>query len=141
MVDRIRDFFRNEHIGITIPVGVVAGLALSELLFHVSAAFLVPLLQETPLGDEGFPAFGLAGLDFSIGDVTFDYTQIVNYGFTVLALVAFAWFLFVRPTRAELAAAEEDDGMRECPECKSEIVAEATRCAFCTAQITPITIA
>ncbi|MEX2226558.1 MAG: hypothetical protein WEB52_08935 [Dehalococcoidia bacterium] len=140
MINRLRDFFRNELIGITIPVGVVAGLALSELLRTAFLYMLTPLLSQTPLGDEeeGFSNFGFTDLDFNIGDASISYGIPLVDLLTLAFAALIAWWLFVRPTAAELAAAGDDDGMRECLECKSSIVADATRCAFCTARVVPV---
>jgi hypothetical protein len=126
MIDRIREFFRDEHIGITIPVGVVTGITLSSLLLAVTTGLVIPALKSTPLGDdnESFGG-GFFGLDFTIGDVTFDYTQALAYSLVLGVLALIAWWLFIRAP----VGIETDDNLRECPECKSLIVADARRCA------------
>jgi len=137
MIDRVRDYFRDEAIGVTIPVGVVVGLALSALLRTAYLYVLTPLLAQTALGDEeDFGAFGFNDLDFNIGDATIAYGIPLVDLLTLASIAAIAWWLFVRPTRVELDAVA--DRQRECPECKSLIVVGASRCPFCTAQIAPL---
>jgi large conductance mechanosensitive channel len=134
MIDRIRRFARHGHIGMTIPVGVTIGFALVLFLQSAAQAFIIPILGATPLGDDDNSSF--FGLDFSIGDTTFDYTQVVVYAFVIAVLALLAWWLFAAPYESE-SADDSTTTVRECPECRSSIVASATRCAFCTAQVSP----
>ena len=135
MARRIREFFRSEPVGVTLTVGVVLGLTLSSLLTTIFLEVVRPLIAETPLGDESSNFGGLRSLEFTIGNATVEYTTILAYIWTLFWLSMIAWYLFVRPV-----VDEDEDGfeLRECPECKSSIFADATRCAFCTAAVIPI---
>jgi len=118
MLRRIRQYVRNESLGITIPVGVVLGLTLQALI-----AFTV----------EGFE-FGHDSEIKPLG-ISFYYTYALPYAIAFLVLAALTYVLFIMPIASDT---EPELDIRECPECKSDIFAEATRCAFCTSPVTPL---
>jgi large conductance mechanosensitive channel len=55
-------------------------------------------------------------------------------------IAAVVFFLVVKPINAltdRLRTEPAGPGDRKCPECLSEIPAEARRCAFCTSKVEP----
>jgi large conductance mechanosensitive channel len=133
MISRLRSFCRDESLGIVIPIGVVVLLAFWSVLQGVGAAFVTPILEEA-FGDSD--EFGGSQLDFTVGDIVFDWTFL---GFQLPAFVilcGIVYILFIRPIPDDEIV--DDESMRACPECASEIVAEARRCPFCTAVIEPL---
>jgi large conductance mechanosensitive channel len=135
MIARLRAFCREESLGIVLPVGFVLLFALWNLVEASSQAFVYPILTDLLEEDEQF-----ARLDFTLGDVVFDWTFL---GFELPAFIVLCgilYFVFIRPLpEGNEYIDESDDGMRSCPECFSEIVVEARRCPFCTAVIEPLT--
>ncbi len=50
-------------------------------------------------------------------------------------MLVIAYVLFVMPLASDNTP---DPDTRECPECRSEIWADARRCAFCTSVLPPV---
>jgi large conductance mechanosensitive channel len=129
LVLRIRGFLRRESIGVTIPFAVVLLWAFwSLILAFVGATVLPPILKAFEDDD------GTRALDFTISDIHFDFTNLVYYLVSFVLLAAIAGYVFVRQVDGDF---DDDEDMRECPECRSKIFLDATRCAFCTAIVPP----
>ena len=123
MLGRVRQFFREESLGITIPVGVVLGwglyLALTQLVYGLISPHLRNVNDQT---------ITILGIDFY-------FPNFLGYAVAFVVMAALAFVLFFLPLASDETT---DTGMREGPECRSDIVAEATRCAFCTALVPPV---
>lgn len=131
MLNRLREWFSETPVGITVTVGVAMGYATFQLLLQTANSFILPFLLRWRSADEA----PLGRLSFHLGRYKFDYTNFSVYGLSTLALGGLLYFLFCWHT----GDAAEASSIRECPECKSEISAEATRCAFCTSAVSPVT--
>ena len=132
MVARIREWCRSESLGIVLPVGFILLFATWQLLARVAQGLIYPFLRNI-FEDDDDAFFG--GIDTEGGGVTIDVGFAVMDLIALLMLGALVYWLFVRPIRGEL---DEEDATRECPECLSEIMVEARRCAFCSAEVTPV---
>ena len=122
MRQRVRAWFRAEPPGIVITVGVVLGYAAFNVLADAMQSFVVPLLIAWR-----YP-------ELHLGDVTFNYSFFVGGGLALLVLAAIVFYIFI----ADDLTPEELTETRDCPECKNEIWADATRCGFCTAVVEPV---
>ncbi len=76
----------------------------------------------------------------SAGAVTINYGQFVNTTITFI-IVAFAVFLLIRAinrlyVQKETQEAPAQPVVKECPFCIKEIPIEATRCPYCTSELT-----
>lgn len=126
---------RGNVIGLA--VGVVIGAAFSTLVASFVGVFLTPLVTwaTSSAGD-------YSSMKFNLGNVPFHYGLFIN------ALIAFSltsaaiYFLVVLPVNKvteelnphhDLAKAK-----RACPECLTQIPAQARRCSACTAHVEPI---
>ena len=87
----------------------------------------------------GKPDF--SDLSFTINGSEFLYGHFINALITFLIIAAAVFFLVIKPVNALMSRMKTeppiDERTRKCPECVSEIPAVASRCAFCTAQVTP----
>ncbi len=125
MLGAIRRWFREESLGITIPVGVVLGFILEQLIAQVVYGFELEHLSNS----QG------RGFEISPLGISFYYPTVLMYAIAFAVVAAVAYLLFLLP----LASDDEDEPeTRECPECKSDIFADATRCAICTSVVTPL---
>ena len=121
---------------VDMAVGIVIGLAFAAVV----TAFVADLL--TPLIGAIFGKQDFGNLTFTINGSEFHYGDFINV-LIAFVLVAIALFFFViKPVNALVARSRKepiDPTTRSCPECLSEIPIEATRCAFCTTVVTPVT--
>jgi len=123
MLGRVRRFFREESLGVTITVGVVVGLTLQQVVVGIVTGFEAAALRR---GND---------LSVTVLGIDFYYQALLAYAVAWAVLAALAWVLFVMPIAPD---GEADGSTRDCPECKSEIAADATRCAFCTSPVAPL---
>jgi large conductance mechanosensitive channel len=121
---------------VELAVAVVIAIAFGAVVTSFVENIVTPLIAA--IG--GQPDF--SALTFEINDSTFRYGLLINALISFVIIAAVVFFLVVRPVNAlvERSRREEpaDPGVRRCPECLSEVPAEATRCAFCTTPLRPV---
>jgi large conductance mechanosensitive channel len=119
---------------VDLAVGIVIGAAFGAMVTAFVKDIITPLISIP--GKLSFPDvyFQIGGGKFMIGD--FINTVIA---FLLIALVVF--FFVVRPVNALMALRKTDTPVlpttRDCPYCLSSVPLKATRCAFCTSELTP----
>jgi large conductance mechanosensitive channel len=122
---------------VDLAVAVVLGAAFGALVTALVSDLITPLIAA--IGGE--PDFG--ALSFTIHGSTFRYGHFLNAVISFLIIAAVVFFLVIKPVNALLERYKTEppvaEDTRKCPECLSEIPAEARRCAFCTAQVQPAT--
>jgi large conductance mechanosensitive channel len=121
--------------------GNIIDLAVAFIMAGAFALVVLSLVEDiiNPIiaAIVGKPDF--SDLTISVGDATITYgnfiTTLIN--FVLIAIAVF--FIIVKPVGAYMTrrAAAEDATTRSCPECLSDIPVAATRCPFCTTQVTP----
>jgi large conductance mechanosensitive channel len=134
MLREFRDFVMRGNV-VELAVAVIIGAAFGAVITAFSAAFITPLIAL--IGGE--PDFG--DLRLEISGTVFPYGDFLNALISFLIIAAVIFFLVVRPLNALTARLRPepavDKVVRACPECLSDIPAEARRCAFCTAEVAP----
>lgn len=145
MLKEFKEFALRGNV-LDMAVGIILGTAFGKIVSSLVNDVLMPPIGLL-LGKADFSNLflTLSGEDFATleqaraaGAVTVNYGVFVN---TVLdfLLVALAVFVLVRQVnrlhrKQEAATAPT---IRDCPFCYSAISVRATRCAFCTAELTP----
>jgi large conductance mechanosensitive channel len=116
---------------VELAVAVVIGTAFAALVNAFVADLITPIIAAI----FGKPDF--SGLSFTINESAFRYGSFLNALITFLSVAAAIFFFVVKPMNVwtERAKRGEDPDVKECPECLSEIPHAATRCAFCTSQL------
>jgi large conductance mechanosensitive channel len=121
---------------VDLATGIVIGAAFSAVVNSLVKDFLTPLIN-IPLKH---------GSDFSkrywnIGGSHFGYGDFLNNLITLVLIGLALYYFVVLPVNSlmERFKPETDPGKRTktCPECKSSIPWDATRCAFCTIEQPP----
>lgn len=122
---------------VDLAVAVIIGAAFGAVVTALVKDIITPIIGVFG-GVPDFSAwfFTVNGSKFLIGDF-------VNalLAFVVLALVVY--YFVVMPTQRLMDRFKPEtqpapETTRECPECLSKIPKAARRCAFCTAQVSPI---
>lgn len=122
---------------IDLAIGVVIGAAFTAVVTALVSDFLTPLIAIPLSGTDDF-----AKRYWDVGGSHFLYGDFVNKLIS-LVLVGFALYYFVvLPVNSlmERFKPETEPGQRTktCPECRSNIPYDATRCAFCTVEQPPL---
>jgi large conductance mechanosensitive channel len=118
---------------VDLAVGVVIGAAFGGVVTALTKDIINPLIGipgKISLGDY---SFAINGSKFLIGDFL---NQVISF-----VILAFVIFMFVvKPVNWLMATKKtepaEAETTRECPYCLSKIPIAATRCAFCTQEVT-----
>jgi large conductance mechanosensitive channel len=119
---------------VDLAIGIVIGTAFTLLVKSIVADFITPLVG-IPLGHAGAFAdryWALGGSHFLYGDFVVSLVSFIVMGIVV-------YYFVVRPMNRlmERFKTSTDDAVptKTCPECKSSIPEDATRCAFCTVEV------
>jgi large conductance mechanosensitive channel len=125
-VDEFRTFILKGNV-IDLAVALVLALAFAEVVTAAVEDLVTPLIAAI-IGEPDFSTitFEINGSVFRIGDF-------INALITFLAIAAVIFFLVVKPMNA--LQGRSLDNTRSCPQCLSEIPKNASRCAFCTAEV------
>ncbi len=126
-----KEFISKGNV-IDLAVGVIIGGAFSTIVTSLTDDIINPLINCIG-GAE------IQGKIHLIGDNYIDYGSFISaiINFLIMALII---FLIVKAVNKVMSVshrkdAEEEPEVKECPYCKSEIPAEATRCPHCTSKL------
>ena len=118
---------------IDLAVGVAIGAAFTTVIASFTQNLLTPLLAIP--GD----AASFAELDFTLSGSRFAYGAVIDALISFVIIAAVLFFFVVRPVNHLMARRKTEPDVesttRDCPECLSSIPRAATRCAFCTAEV------
>jgi len=122
---------------VDLAVAVVVGAAFGAMVSALVKDVMTPLIAAI----FGKPDF--SNLTFTIHDSKFLYGDFINSVITFVSIALVVFFFVVKPLnfmmeRRRRGEGDEETDDRPCPECLSTIPKEAKRCAFCTAEVTPI---
>jgi len=131
--DGFRKFILRGNV-IDLAIAFVIGAAFGAVVKALVTDIITPIVAMVV----GKPDF--AGLTFTINNAHFLYGDLINNIITFVSVAAAIYFIVVKPMEvvdARRAKPAEGPTMHPCPECLSDIPLKATRCAFCTAAVTP----
>ncbi|MER7502242.1 large conductance mechanosensitive channel protein MscL [Nonomuraea pusilla] len=120
---------------VDLAVAVIVGATFSGLVQALVADLITPLIGAVTGGRK--PHF--ADYSFTVNGSQFRYGDFVNHLISFLVIAAIVYWLVIVPVQRLIHLFEHDRAAatRQCPECLSEIPAEARRCAHCTARLVP----
>src|SRR6266566_6790942 len=115
---------------VDLAVAIVIGVAFGAVVNALVKDIVTPIIAAIA----GKPDF--AGLSFTIHESRFLYGDFINSLVTFVSVAAAIFFFVVKPVNVLTAryrtVPPPDPSVKKCPECLSDIPAEARRCAFCT---------
>jgi large conductance mechanosensitive channel len=116
---------------VDLAIAVVIGAAFGAVITAFVKDILTPFISIPGKAD-------FANLTFEINGSVFRYGDFINVVIAFVSIAAAIFFFVVKPmNRLRGVKADEDQDMRECPECLTSIPAAARRCAACTAEVAP----
>ena len=125
--------------------GNLVMLAVAFVIATVFAAVVKALIADivTPIIGLIFGQPDFEALSFTINSSHFLYGDFINAVIAFVSVAAAIFFFVVKPVsaiaeRRARGQVEPESDTRPCTECLSEIPKAARRCAFCTAEQTPI---
>lgn len=128
-----RSFILRGNV-VDLAVGIVIGTAFTTVVKSVVADFITPLVG-IPLGS----ASDFATRSWTLGGSKFVWGDFVNSLLSMILIGIVVYYFVVRPVNVlmERFKTSTDDAVptKTCPECKSAIPQDATRCAFCTVKV------
>ncbi len=132
MLKGFRSFILRGNV-VDLAVGIVIGAAFGAVVTALVSDFITPIIAA--IG--GKPDF--SSLYFTINGSKFAYGHFLNALISFLIIAAAVYFFVVIPVNRLMArykpSAEEPVPTKDCPHCLSAIPAAATRCAFCTSDV------
>ncbi|TYK49440.1 MscL family protein [Actinomadura decatromicini] len=119
---------------VELAVAFVVGAAFAGLVKDFANSFITPLIAL--IG--GKPDY--TGLAVTIEGTKFPYGVFLTSSIAFFITAAIVYFLVVLPTTKLIERMDrgKEATERECPECLSEIPIKATRCRYCTAEVSPV---
>jgi large conductance mechanosensitive channel len=128
MIEGFKAFILRGNV-LDLAVAVVIGAAFTQLVNSLVENIVTPIIAAFG----GQPDF--AALTFTINNSVFRYGAFINSVISFLIIALIVYFLIVEPMNRLVAAVAPKAPEAEpavCPECFSEISAEANRCPNCT---------
>ena len=120
---------------VDLAVGIVVGAAFGAMVSALVKDLITPLVSIP--GKVNFSA-----LHVTVHHSIFLYGDFINAVVSFLLIAAAVFFFVVRPVNKLMSRRKTDvevaSPTRECPQCLSSIPAPASRCAFCTSEVTPV---
>jgi large conductance mechanosensitive channel len=121
---------------VDLAIAIVIGVAFGAVITALVKDLLTPLIAA--IG--GKPNF--AALNFTINKSTFLYGDFINAVIAFVILAAVVYYFVVLPyTRFQerFQPAPDSTPTKDCPFCLSSIPEKATRCLFCTSDVSATT--
>jgi large conductance mechanosensitive channel len=138
MLKEFRAFILRGNV-VDLAVAVVIGAAFTGVVNALVRDIITPLIAAI----FGEPDFG--DLAFTINGSRFPYGDLVDALISFLLIATTVFFLVVKPVNYLMARMRTEPDVesptRGCPECLSQIPVAATRCAFCTTVVAPVSAA
>lgn len=133
MFKGFRQFVARGNL-IDLAVAVVVGTAFGALVTAVVGDLFTPLIGAIA-GTHDF-----SKLTFEIHGSTFKYGAFINALLAFVTVAVVVYFLIVAPVAKITARMNRNKAVttRDCPQCLSTIPIAATRCMYCTSEVTQV---
>jgi large conductance mechanosensitive channel len=132
LINEFKEFILRGNV-VDLAVAVVIGAAFGAIVAALVKDLITPLIAAIAAK----PAF--SQLYFTINNSKFLYGDFLNSLVSFLIIAAVIFFLVVKPLNALLALTKKGPEpaatSKECPYCLSSIPVAATKCAFCTSDL------
>jgi large conductance mechanosensitive channel len=132
MLKEFRDFVLRGNV-VDLAVGVVIGAAFGAVVTALVEVLITPIIAAFVKKPD------FSGFFFEINGAKFLYGDFANAVISFLLIAAAVYYLVVIPVTSLMKrfqpAAPATVDKKKCPGCRSDIVLDARRCAFCTSAV------
>jgi large conductance mechanosensitive channel len=126
MLRDFRAFLIKENV-LALAIAVIIGAALNKLVTALVDDFIMPIVGAiSPGGEWQKVTWDVGAVQFKVGDFLSALLNFLIIGFVAWRLTR----LFIKPAPAAAAPAT-----KQCPFCRMNIDAAASRCSHCTSQL------
>ena len=133
MFQEFKKFILRGNV-VDLAVGIVVGAAFTTVVNAFVRDVINPILPSAASQGD------FAKKAFTVGSHKFLYGDLIMSIITFLIVAAVVFFLVVQPINKLSAIAikdkkSDDDGTKKCPHCLGKIPEDATKCQFCTSDL------
>ncbi len=134
MIKDFKEFLLRGNL-LDLAVAVVIGAAFTAVVTSLTTSVITPLIKAIFGGKTQF-----GGLYITINHSKIYYGNVLNALLNFVIVAAIIFFLVIKPVNAlmgKLGRTPSEEPVRECPACLSKVPDQATKCAYCTSELTP----
>ncbi|MEO6867280.1 MAG: large conductance mechanosensitive channel protein MscL [Gaiellales bacterium] len=134
MLSEFKTFLLRGNI-VDLAIAVVAGVAFGAVVNSLVTDVIMQLVAAI-VGKPDFSA-----LSFTLNDSVIRWGAFLTVALNFVLTMAAIFFFLVKPINALTARRSPRDAepvSRECNHCLATVPAKATRCQFCTSELTPV---
>jgi large conductance mechanosensitive channel len=134
MIKEFKEFLLRGNL-LDLAVAVVIGVAFTAVVTSITSNLITPLIKAIFGGSTQF-----GSLYFTINGSKILYGNVLDALLNFVIVAAVIFFLVIKPVNslmARLGRLPNEEPVRECPECLSKVADKATKCAYCTSELTP----
>jgi large conductance mechanosensitive channel len=134
MIKEFKEFLLRGNL-LDLAVAVVIGAAFTAVVASITSNIITPLIKAIFGGSSQF-----GSLHVTINGSQIHYGNVLNALLNFVIVAAVIFFLVIKPVNAlmaKLGRVPSEEPVRECPECLSKVPDQATKCAYCTSELTP----
>lgn len=128
-----RSFILRGNV-VDLAIGIVIGTAFTAVVKSLVNDFITPLVG-IPLGK----ATDFSTRYWQVGGSKFLYGDFINSIVSLILIGLVVYYFVVRPVNLLMdrfkTTTDDATPTKDCPECRSSIPEDATRCAFCTVKL------
>lgn len=130
MMKGFRDFVLRGNV-VDLAVGVVMGAAFGTVVTALVKDLLTPIIAAIVKKPD------FSGLFFELNGSKFLYGDFVNAIISFLLIAAAIYYFVVLPLNSFMKRFQKEvaPDKKKCPECRSDIAIDASRCAYCTSSV------
>ena len=130
MLKGFRDFVLRGNV-VDLAVGVVIGAAFGAVVTALVKDLITPIIAAFAQKPD------FSGFYFELNGAKFLYGDFLNVVISFLMIAAAVYFFVVLPVNSLLSRVQKQatPDKKKCPDCRSDIVLDARRCAFCTSTV------
>jgi large conductance mechanosensitive channel len=134
MIKEFKEFLLRGNL-LDLAVAVVIGAAFTAVVTSITTNLITPLIKAIFGGSNQF-----GSLYFTINGSKILYGNVLNALLNFVIVAAVIFFLVIKPVNhlmKRLGRVPSEEPVRECPDCLSKVPDKATKCAYCTSELTP----